>query len=123
MPSDIKERTMVDNQRAKKLKTQEDRILALTKKIPKHRLDDIENWAYLIHHIHTDKSGKETVHNCPVIDHLGNLYKIEQVKDEKGNVKHCIVGLEKNQKVFWNDEEAEKSGQKIPCANRQLGGK
>ena len=85
---------------------------------------DLKDWEYLIHHIHQNKStGKEEVHNCPMVDHMGNLYKVEQIKDEKGNIKHCITGLVKDQKVYWSEEEAKKDGKKIPCANRQLGGK
>ena len=87
----------------------------------KEDLIAMENWEYLIHHIHVDeKTGKEIIHNCPLVDHLGNLYKIEHIKDDDGNIKHYVVGLIEDQKVYWNDEEVKEDGYTIPCANRQL---
>jgi len=80
-----------------------------------------EDWEYLIHHIHKDKTtGAEEVHHCFMVDHLGNLYKIGHIKDINGDFKHCLIGLEEDQDVYWSDEEAEADGQTIPCANRQL---
>ena len=84
---------------------------------------DFEDWEYLIHHIHKDpKTGKEEIHHCPLVDHLGNLYEIDHIKDSKGEFRHLIIGLkeEKDQEVYWSEEEAKADGQEIPCANRQL---
>jgi len=82
---------------------------------------ELEDWLYLIHHLHTDsENGKEIIHHCFLVDHLGNLYQIEHITDEDGNQQHCLVGLAENQEVYWSDEEAEADGQTIPCANRQL---
>lgn len=90
----------------------------------KEKLESLEDWAYLIHHIHIDdKTGKEMVHNCPLVDHLGNLYQVEQIKDSKGKFQHCVTGLVEDQKVYWSDEEAKEDGHEVPCSNRQLGNK
>lgn len=82
---------------------------------------DFEDWEYLIHHIHKDPdTGKEEIHHCLLVDHLGNLFEIDHVEDSKGKFRHCITGLKEDQEVYWSDEEAEADGQEIPCANRQL---
>jgi|GEM_PF-3894804 len=81
----------------------------------------LEDWEYLIHHIHKDpKTGKELIHHCPLVDHLGNLYSIDHVQAKNGSFKHFIVGLVGDQEVLWTDEEAEEIKESIPCANRQL---
>jgi len=85
------------------------------------KLVGLEDWEYLIHHLHRDdKTGQEILHHCPLLDHLGNLYMVEHKKDSKGKFYHFIVGLAEDQEVFWSDEEAEKAGEDVPCANRQL---
>ena len=82
---------------------------------------DFEDWEYLIHHIHKDpETGEEEIHHCFLVDHLGNLFEIGHVKDEKGDFKHYLIGLKEDQDVYWSDEEAEADGETIPCANRQL---
>ncbi len=82
---------------------------------------EVEDWAYLIHHVHVDsETGEEELHHCFVLDHLGNKYKIDHIEDKDGEFRHCLVGLEDDQEVFWSDEEAEAAGEEIPCANRQL---
>ena len=81
----------------------------------------VEDWEYLIHHLHVDENtGEDIVHHCVLVDHLGNLYTVEHILDEKGDTRHCIAGLLEEQDVYWSNEEAEADGQKIPCANRQL---
>lgn len=81
--------------------------------------EPMEDWCYLIHHLHTE-GDEEVVHHCNLVDHLGNLYQIEHVEAADGTVVHAIVGLVEDQDVYWSDEEAEADGQAIPCANRQL---
>ena len=66
------------------------------------------------------KKYNEELHHCIVLDHLGNEFKVEHITGEDGKIYHCITGLEKDQKVYWSEEEAKKDNQKIPCANRQL---
>jgi len=84
-------------------------------------LPGLEEWEYLIHHIHKDKeTGKEVLHHCQLVDHLGNMYLIDHVKNSKGTFTHSIKGLMESQDIFWSDEEAVQAGQEIPCANRQL---
>lgn len=83
----------------------------------------LEDWLYLIHHVHVDpETGEEIIHHCPMVDHLGNLYQVEHIIDENGEVRHCLTGLMPDQEVYWSDEEAEADGQEVPCANRQLEG-
>lgn len=83
--------------------------------------DGLEDWLYLIHHMHEDPDGgEEIIHHCPMIDHLGNLYQVKHIIDENGEVCHCLVGLIEEQDVYWSDEEAEADGKEVPCANRQL---
>lgn len=83
----------------------------------------IEDWLYLIHHLHENPDGgPEIVHHCPLVDHLGNLYQVEHIFDSEGKIRHCVVGLIPDQDVYWSDEEAEADGQEVPCANRQLAG-
>jgi len=83
----------------------------------------LQDWLYLIHHIHIGvKTTAEVLHHCPLVDHLGNLYRVEHIKDEHGKVQHCVVGLVDDQEVFYADEDAQADGNKVPCANRQLAG-
>lgn len=98
-----------------------ERIEALIKKLKAEEGPGLEDWEYLVHHIHQDpKSGKEELHHCPMLDHLGNLYVVEHMKDNKGKFRHCLIGLGEDQEIYWSDEEAMADGQEIPCANRQL---
>ena len=84
--------------------------------------DGIEDWEYLLHHMHAnDILGKEEeVHHCPMLDHLGNKYKVEHMVSEDGKVYHCITGLEEDQEVLRSDDAAEEGGHDVPCANRQI---
>ena len=105
-----------DDKLNSKTQTHENLIRAL-----KRENSNFEDWEYLIHHIHKDKkTGKEEVHHCFMVDHLGNLYEIAHAKGADGEFKHCLIGLIEDQDVYWSDEEAEADGEKIPCANRQL---
>jgi hypothetical protein len=79
----------------------------------------LEDWEYLLHHIHEDK-GKEVIHHCQLMDHLGNLYELDHMEDKKGRTFHAITGVVEDQKVIWNDEEAKENGLKTPCPGRQL---
>jgi hypothetical protein len=86
-------------------------------------LPGLEDWEYLIHHIHKDpKTGKEILHHCPLVDHLGNIFLIDHMKGKDGKFKHYIVGLAEDQDIYWSDDEAKEDGQTVPCANRQLKG-
>lgn len=90
-------------------------------KLLKEEGAQLEDWLYLLHHIHVDEeTGEEILHHCVLTDHLGNLYEIGHAEDAKGVTYHYIVGLVPDQDVYWSDEEAEADGQTIPCANRQL---
>ena len=86
--------------------------------------DPIEDWMYLIHHVEADKdTGKEVLHHCFLLDHLGNKYETNHIVGKDGKYYHAVVGLSPdNDKVYWSDEEAEADGKKVPCANRQLEG-
>jgi len=81
---------------------------------------EIEDWEYLLHRIYISDTGSEEIYHCPVMDHLGNLYKVEHLEGEGGKYFHCITGLEEDQVVYWSDEEAMADGNKVPCADRQL---
>ncbi len=84
----------------------------------------LDDWLYLIHHVHVDPdTGKEIIHHCNLVDHLGNLYEVGHVINEDGEISHGVLGLVEDQDVYWSNEEAEADGQEIPCANRQLGDK
>jgi hypothetical protein len=82
--------------------------------------EPLPDWAYLIHHVQSNPDGEEELHHCSVLDHLGNLYKVDHIETKEGDVAHCIVGLEEDQDVYWSDEDAEIDGNTVPCANRQL---
>jgi len=81
--------------------------------------ESIEDWEYLIHHIEIVE-GKEELHHCFMLDHLGNKYEIGHIIDKKGNQRHCILGLVEDQDVYWSDKEAIEAGETIPCPGRQL---
>jgi len=84
-------------------------------------MSGLEDWEYLIHHIHKDpKTGKEIIHHCPLVDHLGNLYLIDHIKAKDNKFKHCVIGMVEDQEVYWSDEEAVEAKETVPCANRQL---
>ena len=83
-------------------------------------LSTMEDWEYLIHHLHGD-SGKEIIHHCRLYDHKANLYVLTNlaVKDGKATIDgkkiedgilHVVIGLEPNQEVCWSDDEASKAG-------------
>lgn len=78
----------------------------------------LEDWAYLIHHVHVDDKGVETLHHCRMLDHLGNMYEVDH--HPSGDGTHVMVGLTEDQDVFWSDEEAVADGETVPCANRQI---
>ena len=81
----------------------------------------LEDWLYLVHHVHSDEeTGKETLHHCFMLDHLGNLYGVEHIKGKVGKIYHCLVGLKEDQDVYWSELEAIADGNKVPCADRQL---
>lgn len=100
-----------------------DKYQKLIDKINEEEGPGLEEWLYLLHHIHVDpESGNEILHHCNLVDHLGNLFEIGHMKDENGDTQHCLKGLVEDQDVYWSEEEAIADGQTIPCANRQLGG-
>jgi len=102
------------------LKVEKEKLAKLVEASHK-TLPGLEDWEYLIHHIHKDpKTGKEILHHCPLVDHLGNLYLVDHVKGADGKFKHCLIGLIENQEVYWSDEEAVEAKEIVPCANRQL---
>lgn len=88
-----------------------------------HNLEDgrsLEGYEYLLHHIHLDDKGTETVHHCFVYDHIGNLFEQGHIvikdskvfiegKEIKNGAFHVIVGLEPTQEVAWSDEMAEEN--------------
>ena len=81
----------------------------------------MEDWEYLIHHIHVDEdTGEEIIHHCPMLDHLGNLYSVEHLEGEDGEFYHILSGLMEDQEVIWSDEQAEEDGFTVPCPDRQL---
>jgi len=82
----------------------------------------LEEWAYLLHHVHVDeKTGKEVLHHCFLLDHLGNEYEQKHIVGKDGRNYHTVAGLIPEQKeVYYSDEEARDDGQQVPCANRQL---
>lgn len=83
----------------------------------------LPDWAYLVHHVHSDPdTGEETIHHCPMMDHLGNLYVVEHVVGKDGETYHAVTGLMADQDVYWSDEEALADGRTVPCADRQLEG-
>lgn len=98
------------------------RAQALIKALEEEEGEALEDWLYLIHHVHVTETGEEILHHCRLVDHLGNLYEIEHIEDKNGETKHYIKGLVADQDVYWSDEEAEADGQEVPCANRQLEG-
>jgi hypothetical protein len=84
--------------------------------------EGIEDWEYLLHHMHVNDipGEEEEVHHCPMLDHLGNKYKVEHIIGEDGKPYHCIMGLEENQEVLRSDDAAKEGGHSVPCANRQI---
>jgi len=80
----------------------------------------LEDWAFLLHHIHIDDDGEEVIHHCPMLDHLGNKFELGHMKDEDGKIHHALIGLLEDQEVLWSDREAEEEGHDIPCPDRQL---
>jgi len=98
-----------------------ERIKYRIKKFKETEGDGLEDWLYLIHHLHEQKGGgEEEIHHCQMIDHLGNLFEVAHVIDENGEIQHCLKGLVEDQDVYWSNEEAEADGETVPCANRQL---
>lgn len=79
----------------------------------------LEDWEYLLHHIH-EKDGKEIIHHCKLVDHLGNLYLIDHIENKKGQIIHAIIGVDDKQEIIWSDEEAKEIGLEVPCPGRQL---
>ncbi len=80
----------------------------------------MEDWAYLIHHIHIGEDGEEIVHHCPMLDHLGNLFEVDHIEGVDGEILHVLIGLLEDQEVLWSDEEALDSGFEVPCPGRQI---
>jgi len=89
----------------------------LRKSNKKMGLDDYE---YLLHHIHKSNGGKEEVHHCLMLDHMANMFEQEHLvvkngktflngKRIKDGVFHIIRGLEKTQEVAWSDQEAQEN--------------
>jgi len=68
-----------------------ERIKYRIKKFKETEGDGLEDWLYLIHHLHEQKE-----------------------------IQHCLKGLVEDQDVYWSNEEAEADGETVPCANRQL---
>ena len=81
---------------------------------------DLSDYEYLLHHIEGEE-GKEEVHHCFVLDHIGNLFEQGHLiinsngeayyKGQKvvGRVFHIIAGLEPTQDVCWSNTEAEEN--------------
>jgi hypothetical protein len=90
-----------------------------TRKRIEHEGQPLEDWAYLIHHVHVDGKS-EKLHHCQLLDHLGNFYEIEHIIDKQGNTRHAIKGLAEQKTIYWSDEDARDDKQQVPCANRQL---
>lgn len=83
--------------------------------------EPMDDWAYLVHHAHVDsETGKEVLHHCFMLDHLGNKYEVKHMIGKDSKFYHVIVGLQPEQEVYWSDEDAREGGEKVPCANRQL---
>ena len=101
-----------------KLKEKSEKLINALKR--ENLNDQLEDWLYLIHHIHIDDDGNEVLHHCKLVDHLGNLFDIGHIKDENDKIQHYLVGLTEEQEVYWSNEEAIAAGETIPCANRQL---
>lgn len=83
-------------------------------------LKAMEDYEYLLHHIHINEDGKEEVHHCLIYDHIANMF--EQIhllikdgkiylddKEIKEGLFHVMKGLEPKQEVVWSDEEAEEN--------------
>ncbi|MBC7340834.1 MAG: methyltransferase domain-containing protein, partial [Clostridia bacterium] len=88
----------------------------LKRQVVKGAGDPLEDWEYLLHHMHEPD---DEAHHCVLVDHLGNKYRIEHL-DHGGEIYHVLAGLERGQEVLWSEEEARKAGLRVPCAGRQL---
>jgi len=64
----------------------------------------LEDFEYLLHHIHIEGEKEET-HHCLLSDHLANLFERDHL-EVNGQTYHIIKGLESNQEVAWTDEQA-----------------
>lgn len=71
-------------------------------KVSKRGLEDYE---YLLHHIHIGEGEEERIDHCLLFDHLGNAFELEHLKQEE-ETYHVVKGLESSQDVAWSDEQA-----------------
>lgn len=97
----------------KKLPHKEEKLIVLNKA-------QLEEYAYLLHHIEIDEDGEEVIHHCLVYDHLANMFQQDHVivtdgkvyfkgKRIKDGIYHAISGLEPTQDICWSDKEAEEN--------------
>ena len=80
--------------------------IAQGKEIEKRGLEDYE---YLLHHLHTEGEEIEETHHCYLADHLGNLFELAHLEKD-GETYHIVKGLEPTQDIVWADEEAKEKG-------------
>lgn len=77
----------------------------------------LEDYEYLLHHMHFDNKGKEIIHHCLIYDHIANMFEQVHLVIKNGNVYldgkkvkegifHVIKGLESTQEVVWSDQES-----------------
>lgn len=85
------------------------------------RLQPIEDWEYLIHHIEVDDKGKEVIHHCLLYDHIANMFEQGHLVIKNGKpflngsrlkdgTYHLLTGIEQSQEVSWSDEDAQDQG-------------
>lgn len=117
-----KEEKKIDIQKDNKMEEKlRERVESFLNRLKAEEGEGLEDWEYLIHHIHVDgDTGEEIIHHCFMVDHLGNLYEINHIKGDDGKIHHCLTGLKDDQDIYWSNEEAIADGETIPCANRQL---
>lgn len=81
-------------------------------------LRTLEDFMYLLHHVHPKVDGGEELHHCMVCDHKGNMFELTHLLIKDGKVYlngktikegqfHIISGLEPTQEVAWSDTDAE----------------
>jgi len=85
------------------------------------RLQPLDDWEYLIHHIEVDENGKEVIHHCLIYDHIANMFEQNHLVVKNGvpflngsrlkdGTYHLLTGLENTQEAVWSDEDAQNQG-------------